>query len=78
MLHTPQSLHSDNFAPNERGAYWAPKKYTYIPLPYTYNEVQQLRHYLPTVKLLRSELAKADHLLFHLTPSMIGLPAYKR
>jgi glycosyltransferase involved in cell wall biosynthesis len=40
------------------------ERLTYIPLPYTYNELQHLRHYLPTVKLLRSEIAKADYLLF--------------
>lgn len=40
------------------------KRFTYIPLPYTYSELQHLRHYWPTVKLLRSEIAKADYLLF--------------
>jgi glycosyltransferase involved in cell wall biosynthesis len=37
---------------------------SYIPLPYTYREDRHLRHYLATRKLLRSEIAKADYLLF--------------
>jgi glycosyltransferase involved in cell wall biosynthesis len=37
---------------------------SYIPLPYPYREDRYLRHYLATRKLLRSEIAKADYLLF--------------
>jgi len=37
---------------------------SFIPLPYTYREDRHLRHYLATKKLLRSEIAKADYLLF--------------
>ena len=37
---------------------------SYIALPYTYREDRHLRHYLATRKLLRSEIAKADYLIF--------------
>lgn len=37
---------------------------SYIPLPYAYREDRYLRHYLPTKKLIRSEISKADFLIF--------------
>ena len=37
---------------------------SYLPLPYAYREDRYLRHYLATRRLLRSEIAKADYLLF--------------
>jgi glycosyltransferase involved in cell wall biosynthesis len=37
---------------------------SYISLPYTYKEFKHLRHYWATKKLLRSEIAKADYLIF--------------
>jgi len=37
---------------------------TYIPLPYAYREDRYLRYYLTTKKLLRSEIGRADYLLF--------------
>ena len=37
---------------------------SHIPLPYAYREDRYLRHYLATKKLLLSEIAKADYLLF--------------
>jgi colanic acid/amylovoran biosynthesis glycosyltransferase len=37
---------------------------TFIPLPYAYREDRYLRHYLATRRLLRSEIAKSDYLLF--------------
>jgi len=40
------------------------EKLSYIPLPYTYREDRHLHHYLKTRKLLRSEIVKADYLLF--------------
>ncbi len=37
---------------------------TFIPLPYAYREDRYLRHYLPTRRLLTSEIAKAQYLIF--------------
>jgi glycosyltransferase involved in cell wall biosynthesis len=40
------------------------RRLTYIPLPYAYREDRYLRYYLTTKRLLRSEIGKADYLLF--------------
>ena len=40
------------------------KRLTYIPLPFTYREDRHLRHYFAIKGLLRSEINKADYLLF--------------
>ena len=40
------------------------ERLSYIPLPYAYREDRYLRHYFQTRRLLRSEIAKATHLLF--------------
>jgi glycosyltransferase involved in cell wall biosynthesis len=37
---------------------------SFIPLPYAYREDKYLRHYLPTRRLLASEIAKARYLIF--------------
>jgi colanic acid/amylovoran biosynthesis glycosyltransferase len=37
---------------------------TFIPLPYAYREDRYLRHYLATKRLLASEIAKAQYLIF--------------
>lgn len=37
---------------------------SFIPLPYAYREDKYLRHYLPTRRLLASEIAKAQYLIF--------------
>jgi colanic acid/amylovoran biosynthesis glycosyltransferase len=37
---------------------------SFIPLPYAYREDRYLRHYLATRRLLASQIAKADYLIF--------------
>src|SRR5882757_5165548 len=37
---------------------------SFIPLPYAYREDRYLRHYLSTRRLLASEIAKAEYLIF--------------
>lgn len=39
-------------------------KLSFIPLPYAYREDRYLRHYLATRRLLASEIAKAEYLIF--------------